>query len=183
MGAGQPDGGGLGRDLKQQIQAGRPCQLGGGTGPSWLSCLSSTQPRPIPLWCLLSLSRGCSVVLGRGLITADRGTCWREHQSAGDGELVGGGRGYSTVAHFTLHPPSAQAPSCPCLGPAKGDLPSSLSSSFFALETKAALGSHQAQQLLRASPGRAALAWGGEGARWPQARVSLQSSSHSCRNF
>lgn len=96
MGTGRPDGGGLGRDLKQQIQAGRPGQLGGGTGPSWLSRLSSTQPRPIPLWCLqgpwvLSLSRGCSVVLGRGLITADRCTCWREHQSAGDGELVGEG--------------------------------------------------------------------------------------------
>lgn len=44
--------------------------------------LSSAQP-PLQLWHLqvplvLSLSHGCSVALGRGLITADRCTCFRE---------------------------------------------------------------------------------------------------------
>lgn len=86
------------------------------------------------------------------------------------------------MTHFTLHAP-AQAPSSPCLGPVEGDLPSSLPSSFFALETKTALVVHI--KLSSCSrPYQGGVPWhGGGGARWLQARVSLQSSSHSYRSF
>lgn len=168
--------GALSSHLEQQIQGGRPGQLGSRTGPSWLSCLSSTQPRPIPLWCpqgpwVLSLSRGCSVVLGRGQVTADRCTCWREHLSAGDGEPVGGGGGeqHSDSLHtarsfcsgsFLLLSgtsegrPAKLAPLFSlCLGNQGGPCGSQRS--------------HQAQQLLLGLT-RAALAWWGEGPEGPK---------------
>lgn len=67
VGLGQPDGGGLGRDLRRQVWGWCWASWEVGQAPSWLSCLSSTQPPPshsdacrVPRF---SLSHSCSVVL------------------------------------------------------------------------------------------------------------------------